>query len=167
MPAVGNLMLPVTSKLDCTFDMLLVDTIRNGAIALRQTELPKKQLEINYSKLLSAGYHEPLLAINHVNSFVEVQLSDVAQIASGENSILALSKHGNVYGRGRNEYGELAFGDKNERKSWTQIEGFSCNVQQIAYSTNHSLFLTADGQVFSCGHNGMGQLVCECACNTW
>lgn len=89
----------------------------------------------------------------------KVFLDDVIQIESGENSMIALTKQGNVYGKGINQYGELALGDNNARLNWTQIP-FPFKVKQIACKYLHTLFLTENGCVYSCGANSYGQLVC-------
>lgn len=101
-------------------------------------------------------------------SFIDISLcrntksflcrDDVIQIESGFCSMIAVTKQGNVYGRGKNLYGELALGDSKERNEWTQIP-IPAKVKQVSFKAFHSLFLTWDGQVYSCGHNGWGQLV--------
>lgn len=120
-------------------------------------EIPNVQLI--YSKILSAGSGAPLSAKSNVYKFVDITLSDVVQILAGDHSIIALTTQGLVYGRGNNTYGELALGDTKERKEWTKTNGFPSAVKQVAYGSNHALFLTVDGQVFSCGSNSFGQLV--------
>lgn len=85
-------------------------------------------------------------------------LSDVIQIDSGFTSMIALTRQGNVYGRGKNRHGELGLGDNNPRDTWTLIP-FPFKVKQVALKWDHSLFLTEEGHVYSCGANHYGQLV--------
>lgn len=86
-------------------------------------------------------------------------LNNIIQIESGFSSMIALTKQGNVYGRGGNECGELGFGDKKARDKWTQIP-IPFKVRQISLRCRHTLFLTENGQVHVCGSNALGQLVC-------
>lgn len=46
-----------------------------------------------------------------------------------------------------------------ERNEWTKLAGFSSPVLQVAYNSRHTLFLTAERAVYSCGNNQRGQLV--------
>lgn len=92
-------------------------------------------------------------------NFVDISLNQVTNVVSGFNSMLALTLNGEVFGRGSNEYGELGLGDLNTREIWTRLTVFQNEVIQIALGAYHSLFLTADQVLFSCGGNGFGQLV--------
>lgn len=117
-------------------------------------------MDISYSNLLSAGANRPLSQIFLDARFTDISLQNIVQIASGYNSILAVTKQGEVHGRGANTNGELALGDTKARSSWTKITGFPCAIKQVSLNCMHSLFLTEDGQVYSCGNNEDGQLVC-------
>lgn len=155
------LKLPEITRLVCTFDEQLIDVIRNGTISLRQVKelaLNSKRQRVTYSSLVSAG--SIITTSENVNSFVTINLPDVEQITSGLSSIVALTTQGYVYGRGSNACGELALGDTKSRNEWTIINGFPCAVKQVSCQCEHSLFLTVDGQIFSCGNNEYGQLVC-------
>lgn len=108
-------------------------------------------------QIVSAGYNAPLLAKHNVASFVDINLKHVVQITSGI-CMIALTAKGEVYIKGTNQYFEVAKDDYLLPK-WTKLQQFPSAVKQIADSSSHSLFLTVDGQVFSCGLNGDGQLV--------
>lgn len=161
-------MLGKETKLSCTFDHELLNMIVNTGIAIQEHHMSTTSEHLhshgNYSALVSAGDGDPLCLIEKSVSFVNIALSDVIQMASGDYSMLALTKQGEVYGRGGNEYGVLATGDTKQRRKWTKIDGFPCAVKQMAYNSDHSLFLTVNGQVFSCGNNSAGQLVMDTCC---
>lgn len=111
--------------------------------------------------ILAAGNNDVLSTKNNAASFIDISLSldDIIQIESGDYSMVAVTKQGHVYGRGKNLYGELALGDIKERNVWTPITCIPSKVQQVSCKHLHSLFLTCNGQVYSCGLNGCGQLV--------
>lgn len=96
---------------------------------------------------------------DEMDKAIDVSLDDVIQIDSGDWSILALTKQGNVYGRGANLSGELSLGDIKVSESWTRIESIPFKMKQISIKNDHSLFLTWEGFVYSCGSNHCGQLV--------
>lgn len=109
--------------------------------------------------LFTAGSTEVLLTQKHVSCFIDISLChDVIQIDSGVLGMIALTKQGNVYGRGENGFGELGLGDINARHAWTHIP-FQSKVKQVSCKHFHTLFLTEEGQVYSCGLNDYGQLV--------
>lgn len=148
--------LPPVTVLSYSFTTDTVNAIEKCIVNIEMNRINAAQAITGYSKILSAGYNE----YNSNNTkFIDVTLPDVAQIVSGQCSMIALTKQGCVYGRGQNEFGELVSSDHTMRTEWTEIEKFQDVVKQVAYNNNHALFLTEDGQVFSCGSNVFGSLV--------
>lgn len=115
----------------------------------------KPRLESN---LLAAGRY--VQTLREEKGFVDISLANVIQVDSGHYSTLALTNQGYVYGCGTNKWGELALGDNKPKYTWTRITSIPSTVKQILCKHWHSLFLTHDGQVYSCGNNMWGQLVC-------
>ena len=109
--------------------------------------------------ILSAGDSDVLSEKENTANFIDISISNGIQIDSGEYSMIVLTRQGHVYGRGKNQYGELGMGDKKERNAWTQIP-IPYKVKQVSCKHTHSLFLTEEGHVYSCGRNICGQLVC-------
>lgn len=154
--------LPNVAKISYTFEKELDSLIHDCSFDVTLGRaLDSVQNQQSYSKLFTAGHPRPLLCYSLGTSQKDITVSGVIQITSGLNSIIALRSSGIPIGRGTNQNGELALGDTNARWGWTAISGFPSAVKQIAYNFDHSLFLTVDGQVYSCGDNSCGQLVCR------
>ncbi|CAB3389017.1 Hypothetical predicted protein [Cloeon dipterum] len=76
------------------------------------------------------------------------------------HSFFALSASGSVFAWGRNNHGQLGLGTKENTLIPTKIEGVLATnrVVQVACSSNHTLVLTSDREVFTFGWNKNGQL---------
>lgn len=126
-----------------------------GCIPMSQT-----LIKPTTTTILTAGSKDVLLTQTDSTCFVDISLNqDAIQIDSGLENMIAITKQGNVYGRGKNVFGELGLGDNNMRNHWTPIL-FPCKMKQVSCKFTHSLFLSENGQVYSCGENNNGQLVC-------
>jgi alpha-tubulin suppressor-like RCC1 family protein len=84
-------------------------------------------------------------------------LSEVAQIAGGENFGLALSAEGTVVAWGVGLHGQLGDGSDERSNLPVPVSGLS-EVTAIAASGTHSLALLADGAVEAWGDNTEGDL---------
>ncbi|XP_062902909.1 probable E3 ubiquitin-protein ligase HERC4 [Mobula hypostoma] len=83
----------------------------------------------------------------------------VALIAAGGSHSFALSLSGAVYGWGRNEHGQLGLKDKADREIPYSVDQLRrLNVAYISCGSHHSVVLTKDGAVFTCGDGSSGQL---------
>lgn len=59
---------------------------------------------------------------------------------------------------GQNSYGELGHGDTASRKSFERIESLQQKeIIQIGAGNEHTIALTVDGKVLTCGYNDNGQ----------
>jgi alpha-tubulin suppressor-like RCC1 family protein len=93
------------------------------------------------------------------------QMEEIIAISAGTFHSLILNDQGQVLSFGANKDGRLGLGDQKGRLAPTLIESFekidppgSARVVAISAGGRHSLFLTHQGQVFSCGYNRYGQL---------
>ncbi|NDC57060.1 MAG: hypothetical protein EBZ69_09715 [Alphaproteobacteria bacterium] len=92
-------------------------------------------------------------------------ITDIEQIAIGYNYSLFLKKDGTVFSCGNNGNGQLGINNYIYKNTLQQVKGlygigYITNIKQIATGFYHSLFLSNDGTVFSCGNNENGQLGC-------
>ncbi|RLN96816.1 hypothetical protein BBJ28_00012064 [Nothophytophthora sp. Chile5] len=63
-----------------------------------------------------------------------------------------------VWSCGQNSYGELGHGDTIARKSFERIESLQQkDIAQVGAGNEHTIALTADGKVLTCGYNDNGQ----------
>ncbi|XP_024882774.1 probable E3 ubiquitin-protein ligase HERC4 isoform X1 [Temnothorax curvispinosus] len=85
------------------------------------------------------------------------EAKNVVQIACGENYSVAITKDGQVYSCGNNDYGQL--GHEKARKRLQLIPGLDAFVfRKIACGNCHTLAVNEWGQLFSWGCNVNGQL---------
>jgi alpha-tubulin suppressor-like RCC1 family protein len=80
-------------------------------------------------------------------------------IAAGYQCSLICNSRGKIFSFGYNGDGRLGLGDKKNRFSPILMKSFEkTELKAISAGNDHSLFLTSQGQVFSCGTNAVGQL---------
>lgn len=85
-------------------------------------------------------------------------LSGIVAISGGGEHSLFVRSDGTVWSCGANTSGQLGDGTRTSRRETpVQVQGLS-NIVQVAAGAEFSLFLGADGRVWSCGHNGSMQL---------
>ena len=88
----------------------------------------------------------------------------VTQVAAGEFFSLAVTSTGQLYAFGENRFGELGNKTNNETErpnptpTLVTLPGASGPVTQVAAGDDHSLALTATGQLYAFGENRFGEL---------
>jgi alpha-tubulin suppressor-like RCC1 family protein len=87
-------------------------------------------------------------------------LSNIIAISSGGQHSLFLTTSGEVWSCGNNYYGQLGREVASGSPTSVNLEKIPdlSNIIAISSGVNHSLFLTASGEVWSCGYNSYGQL---------
>ena len=90
----------------------------------------------------------------------ELEGSKVLKVAAGYRHTMCVTEDGSVFAFGYNRKGQLGVGDTENRLVPTLLRGELENksVLQVAAGFGHTIFVTADGLVFACGHNGSGHL---------
>lgn len=87
---------------------------------------------------------------------------NIINIASKENHTLFVTSNFKVYSCGNNGSGQLGRdtgGNSSIEPVQITLNGFdSSNIISTSCGIHHSLFLTSNYKVYSCGHNGQGQL---------
>ena len=92
------------------------------------------------------------------------EIGPVTQVAAGSDHSLAVTASGQLYAFGFNYYGQLgrsantSSGDPNPTPTVVTLAGEIGPVTQIAAGGNHSLAVTASGQLYAFGYNGYGGL---------
>ncbi len=80
-------------------------------------------------------------------------------VATGEEHILLLTKDGRVFGYGLNKHGELGVGGSRLGDHLHEIIiPPGVKIQALAAGDEHSVFLTAAGDVYTCGNPRFGSL---------
>jgi alpha-tubulin suppressor-like RCC1 family protein len=83
----------------------------------------------------------------------------IASLSSGYRHTLFLTDDGKVYSCGLNDDGQLGLGNDISYNTPQFISSISnLTITAVSASADHSLFLTHDGRVYSCGGNSSGQL---------
>ena len=83
-----------------------------------------------------------------------VKAEDVAQVACSDSATWYLTKLGELYGCGYNNYGQQGSGSTTSVTTFTKRAD---NVAQIACSSATTWYLTKSGELYGCGYNDYGQ----------
>ena len=92
---------------------------------------------------------------------VTTNISDVKQIACGQNHTFILKNDGSIWSCGLNDRGELGLNSDNDTytSTFTQVTtNINNDVKQIACGGLHTFILKNDGSLWSCGNNSSGRL---------
>nr|XP_054756595.1 RCC1-like G exchanging factor-like protein [Lytechinus pictus] len=86
----------------------------------------------------------------------------VSQVSCGRSHSLILTDEEGVYSLGNNSHGQcgrpiIPHEDYSSNKVIHKIEGIDGKIKQVCCGHDHSLFLTEDGHVYSCGWGADGQ----------
>ncbi|XP_078617529.1 uncharacterized protein LOC144885472 isoform X2 [Branchiostoma floridae x Branchiostoma japonicum] len=117
-----------------------------------------------HSGQLGCGDKETRLTPTRVHLTDNQELPDVAGITCGSRHSFAWLTNGKCYSFGNNYYAQLAYNFriqnyKENQLRPTLLEMFvHRKVVQVACGDRHTLFLTQEGRVASCGNNANGQL---------
>ncbi|KAJ8917839.1 hypothetical protein NQ315_010751 [Exocentrus adspersus] len=157
----------------CTNDVRLVFLDDNGKlikINLEDIDNPseisgmllmdsnEKIVNISCSSKLAVAYSDKgsLFNIPHKLDFMNEYIID---IQCGKEHCLLLDEHGNVYTFGRGSRGQLGHGQLEDELEPKQVDGLAgIKITQIAAGGWHSCALSKDGDLYTWGWNGNGQL---------
>jgi hypothetical protein len=81
------------------------------------------------------------------------------RVACGSAHLIALARSGAVFGVGDGSSGQLGKGDRERRRYISALAHLSgIAVRGVACGARHTVFLTVEGTVLTCGANDFGQL---------
>lgn len=120
----------------------------------------------NDGKVYGTGYNNNgQLGLGNLTDYNSPQLvSDISNltigsVSAGYRHTLFLTDDGKVYSCGLNDDGQLGLGNDISYNTPQLISDISnLTITAVSASADHSLFLTHDGRVYSCGGNSSGQL---------
>ena len=85
--------------------------------------------------------------------------NDVKSASCGYYHTFMLKNDGTLWGCGENTYGQLGLGKTTSQETiFTQITTNADNVKSVYCGGRFTLILKNDGTLWTCGHNGYGQL---------
>ena len=113
------------------------------------------QLGLGVTGTPKTRYVDTLTQVSFFNN------KNIKDVSVGKYHTLVLTTNGEVYGFGNNTSGQLGRGSTNgyangKPQLATILRGY--NVSYIHSGTGHSMFITNNNKVYSCGYNGYGQL---------
>ena len=108
----------------------------------------------NYYGQLGIGNNE------YCNSPQKIDtLNNVTLVSCGSKHVVCMTSNDDIYTWGDNQYGQLEIDDTDDYKPIpTKRTSWPKNIIDIKCSFNHTLVLTSNQEVFSCGCNYKGQL---------
>ena len=96
------------------------------------------------------------------NTFIEVtslpQGTVVKQMVAGGEHTMILAENGTVFACGSNLFGQLGLSGNYKLNTFNAINLGNKIVKQVAAGSGHTIILTEENTVFSCGNNKYGQL---------
>ena len=146
----------------------------------RNIRIPKKINDIPSIKSVSCGGYHTLFITNDGNLWTsgknyygqlflnitqnqnqptQTEFTNVSQVIAGNNFSFFQNNDGEIYGCGFNFNGQLGLGTQgNNQIQVSPIKNQPQNIIQICCGALHSLFLDAEGNVYSAGANDKGAL---------
>lgn len=125
-------------------------------VALRQ----QSSGGLDSSDLSTSSRSKPVSALPSIIRSTPLIIQDV-QMAKLHTAVLTTDPESNLYMCGHGPGGRLGTGDENTRYQFVCIEGGALarkKIVSVALGQNHSLALSDQGDTFSWGNNGFGQL---------
>src|SRR5699024_1338403 len=99
--------------------------------------------------------------LNPTKVTTELEPHYVTAIACGASHSVALTSNGEAFAWGNNSFGQLGIGNSTHSTVPVQVKvPKGLVIKSIACGMNHTLLLTANGEIFAMGRNEWGQLGC-------
>ena len=145
---------------------LLMD--EEGGAWISGNKGPQKVSNLPPIKMICSGYEFMLLVddndqvwrISTIGSFAPEKLNlpnPVISMACGQSHCLFLDSQFQVYASGKNDHGQLGFGDLVRRHDPQLITSLP-QILAISCGANHSMFVENENTIWACGDDSQGQL---------
>ena len=93
------------------------------------------------------------------SKYQQTSFQQISKISAGAYHSLFQNNKGEIFGCGRNSEGQVGLGHFNSpQRKVTLVPNLPLNIVQFCSGYDHSLFLDAEGNVFSFGYNPYGNL---------
>ncbi|VEN46761.1 unnamed protein product [Callosobruchus maculatus] len=158
-------------KICCTNDRLLILDKCNNVHKMEFIDLagdkPKlKEIPMGTNKIKDIACGSKLMVFysstgNLFNAFEKLQFEkhDIIDLKCGRDHCLVLDSNGAVYTFGRGSRGQLGHGSLNDESEPVLVEALAgLKIVQISAGGWHSCALSRDGDLYTWGWNGTGQL---------
>ena len=83
---------------------------------------------------------------------------DVKSVSCGYYHTFILKNDGTLWGCGENAYGQLGLGGGSDQTTFIQVTTNVDDIKSVHCGGRFTLMLKNDGTLWTCGHNGYGQL---------
>ena len=82
----------------------------------------------------------------------------ICMVSCGSGFAVCVDYEGSLWSFGKNDFGQLGTGNTNYYDHPQKISGFSSPIQSISCGGSHTLILTSNNNLWSCGSNELAQL---------
>jgi len=128
------------------------------------SELTFKSADAFQSSILACSDDGDVYFIDDENNIQQLDVPCFAtKVFFGTGRVAVISDTGEVYMKGKNEFGQCGLGESFDIDEFTQIPSlyFDSPVVKIAFGSQHTLYLTEKGYLYSSGANDYMQLGLE------
>ncbi|ETM39823.1 hypothetical protein L914_14071 [Phytophthora nicotianae] len=132
------------------------ETLTRDSIVTTRSETPV--VTARCPKFKTLNIQSVLIELDRVKPCVLTQ-GKLTSSSSNDSTVFTEDEgEREVWSCGQNSYGELGHGDTTSRKSFERITSLQLKeIVQIGAGNEHTIALTADGKVLTCGYNDNGQ----------
>nr|WP_199162681.1 fimbrillin family protein [Elizabethkingia sp. ASV34] len=93
-------------------------------------------------------------------SWVKIPLNEavIKDIGAGTLTSHVLTESGELYGAGNNNFGQLGIGNNSNKSDFTLITNVPASIDEVVEFRDHTVLVTASGELYATGRNDYGQL---------